>query len=80
MWTYKKDGGESFRAFGKIETRIEIWWVAKDVCDVLGFSNSWKAVGDNVRPHQKSDLTIREVSSNGCETKQEIHHSSTNPD
>lgn len=41
------------------------WFVASEVCDILGYRNPWDAVGKHVRPHQKAPLAIREVSSNG---------------
>lgn len=31
----------------------EIWFVGKDVCDVLGFTNSRKAIDDHVEPEDK---------------------------
>lgn len=40
------------------------WWVAKDVCDVLGYSNSRKAVEDHVDDEDVSNVTKRDVSLN----------------
>ncbi len=34
------------------------WWVAKDVCDVLGYSNARDAVNNHVRSKHKDDVAI----------------------
>ena len=44
-----------------VRTDIEndtIWFCAKDVCDILGYDNPWKAVKDHIH---NDDLTKREV-------------------
>ena len=34
------------------------WWVAKDVCDILGYSNSRKALADHLEEDEKG-VTIK---------------------
>ena len=36
------------------------WFVAKDVCDILGYSNVTKALNDHLDDDERSTLTIRE--------------------
>ena len=44
----------------------EIWFVAVDVCKILGYKNSRKALADHVDDEDKRpDVTIRYTSSNG---------------
>ena len=39
----------------------EIRWVGKDVADILGYSNSRKALADHVDEEDKDDVTIRDA-------------------
>ena len=39
----------------------EIRWVGKDVADILGYSNSRKALADHVDDEDKDDVTIRDA-------------------
>lgn len=43
----------------------EPWFVAKDICDALGYGNSREALSKHVREKWKADVTIRDTSSNG---------------
>ena len=36
------------------------WFVAKDVCDILGYTNVTKALADHLDEDEKNTLTIRE--------------------
>lgn len=36
------------------------WWVAKDVCDILGYTNVTKALNDHLDEDERNTLTIRE--------------------
>lgn len=43
-------------AFGKVrvvEQGGEPWFVGKDVCEALGYTNSRKALGDHVKENHK---------------------------
>ena len=42
----------------------QAWWVAKDVCDILGYTNVTKALNDHLDEDERSSLTIREGTSN----------------
>lgn len=49
--------------FGQIRTlQLEsaTWFVGKDVCEALGYTNSRKALGDHVKEHHKNTVTIRD--------------------
>lgn len=49
--------------FGKIRTVAidgEPWMVGKDVADILGYSNSRKALADHVDKEDKNSVTIRD--------------------
>ena len=35
------------------------WWIAKDVCDILGYSNVTKALNDHLDDDERNTLTIR---------------------
>lgn len=53
--------------FGQVRNVIikgEVWFVAKDVCDALGHSNSRKAISDNVYVEDRADVTISDGSQN----------------
>ena len=46
----------------------EIWFVAVDVCKILGYKNSRKALADHVDDEDKRpDVTIRYTSSNAVQ-------------
>lgn len=50
-------------AFGKVrvvEQGGEPWFVGKDVCEALGYTNSRKALGDHVKENHKNTVTIRD--------------------
>lgn len=34
------------------------WWVAKEVCDMLGYANSRKALADHLDDDEKNTVTI----------------------
>lgn len=36
----------------------EPWWVAKDVCDVLGYQNPSKAIGDHLEEDERSNVSL----------------------
>ena len=36
------------------------WWVAKDVCHILGYTNVTKALNDHLDEDERNTLTIRE--------------------
>jgi prophage antirepressor-like protein len=36
----------------------EPWWVAKDVCDVLGYKNPSKAIGDHLEEDERSNVSL----------------------
>lgn len=36
------------------------WWVAKDVCDILGYANVTKTLNDHLDEDERNTLTIRE--------------------
>ena len=38
----------------------QAWWVAKDVCDILGYANVTKALNDHLDEDERNTLTIRE--------------------
>ena len=38
----------------------QAWWVAKDVCDILGYANVTKALNDHLDEDERAALTIRE--------------------
>lgn len=38
----------------------EPWFLAKEVCEILGYKNPWDAIKKHVRPHQKNSLAIRD--------------------
>lgn len=42
----------------------EPWWVAKDVCDILGISNARDAVAKNLKPNEKGVDTIYTLGGN----------------
>ena len=44
-----------------IQKDDEVWFVAKDVCDVLGYSNSRKAVSDHCKSAVSGGVTIRDA-------------------
>ena len=50
--------------FGQIRTlqlEGETWFIGKDVCEALGYTNSRKALGDHVKENHKTDgVTIRD--------------------
>lgn len=53
--------------FGAVRNTIikgEPWFIAKDVCDILGHSNNRKAISDNVDIEDISDVTISDGSQN----------------
>ena len=50
--------------FGQVRTVIrdgEVWFVAKDVCNVLQYSNSWDAVKRHIDEEEKDDLVIHDA-------------------
>lgn len=60
-------GGNNLQIFNYEETPIRVieqdgepWWVAKDVTDVLGYTNSRKALKDHVDREDKNTVTIRD--------------------
>lgn len=53
-----------FGSIRTLEIEGEPWFVAKDVCGVLGLVNSRKATGD-LDDDEKADVTISDTSSNG---------------
>ena len=49
--------------FGKVRTIVkdgEPYFVGKDVADILGYTNSRKAIGDHVDEEDKNTVTIRD--------------------
>lgn len=42
-----------------------IWFIARDICDYLGYVNSSKVLKDNVDPEDLSDIPVGYSSSNG---------------
>ena len=49
--------------FGKVRTILkdgEPYFVGKDVADILGYTNSRKAIGDHVDEDDKNTVTIRD--------------------
>lgn len=63
---------EEFGQFRYIKRGEEIWFVAVDVCRVLGYTNSRKALADHVPDKFKADVTIRYTSSNGVEQNRRV--------
>lgn len=50
-----------FGSIRTVEVNNEPWFVGKDVAEVLGYSNTRKALADHVKEHHKSDgVTIRD--------------------
>lgn len=50
-------------AFGKVrvvEQGGEPWFIGKDICEALGYTNSRKALGDHVKENHKNTVTIRD--------------------
>lgn len=47
-----------------VEIDGEPWFVGKDVCDILGYANSRKAIGDHVDDRDKAAVTKRYGSQN----------------
>ena len=37
------------------------WWIAKDVCDILGYTNSRKAIKDHCKHKETFSVTIRDT-------------------
>ena len=65
------DNFGQFRYFKK--DNGEIWWVAVDVCKVLGYKNSRDALAKHVDDEDKKpDVAIRYVSSNGVEQTRKV--------
>ena len=56
---YEKPGVGSLRA---VEEDGQVWFVAKDICDALGYENPRKAIADHVDP---DDTLKRGILSNG---------------
>lgn len=57
--------------FGEIRTMErdgEIWFVGKDVAEVLGYSKSRNAIADHVEEEDKTQALIRGGCSNGAQT------------
>ena len=53
----------------------EPWFVGKDVADVLGYSNSRKALGDHVDEEDKNTVTIRDGITRGNPNQTVINES-----
>lgn len=51
---------EEFGTIRAIERDGEPWFVGKDVADILGYSNSRKALSDHVDEEDKNTVTIRD--------------------
>lgn len=50
--------------FGSVRTVVidgEPWFVGKDVAEILGYSNSRKAIGDHVDDEDRDGVTIRDA-------------------
>jgi prophage antirepressor-like protein len=50
--------------FGSVRTVVidgEPWFVGKDVAEILGYSNSRKAIGDHVDDEDRSKVAIRDT-------------------
>ena len=63
---------EQFGNFRYIKRGEEILFVAVDVCRVLGYTNSRKALKDHVPDKFKADVTIRYTSSNNVEQNRRV--------
>lgn len=65
--TYKPEAGIQVFSFGRDLIRVikgedgEPWFVAKDVCEVLGYINPRKAVGDHCKSALSGGVTIRDA-------------------
>lgn len=64
--------------FGQVRTLVidnEPWFVGKDVADVLGYSNSRKALNDHVDAEDKNTVTIRDGITRGNPNQTVINES-----
>lgn len=65
-------------AFGDNMVRVRMdengnpWWVAKDVCRVLGLENNREAIS-NLDDDEKADVRITDTSSNGVEQRRTVN-------
>ena len=48
----------------------EVWFVGKDICDVLGYANPRKAISDHCK---EKGVTKRYTLSSGGEQKADVH-------
>lgn len=57
----------SHSSFGNVRSMVikgEPWFVAKDVCDALEYTNNRKAISDHVDAEDRADVTISDGSQN----------------
>ena len=50
-------------ALRTVEIEGEFWFIAKDVCDILGYTNVTKTLNDHLDDDERNTLTIRERTS-----------------
>jgi prophage antirepressor-like protein len=48
------------------------WFLSADATRMLGYTNGPKAIADHTKEHERADITIRSVSSNGVEQDRKV--------